>query len=1299
MDIFFAGTFFSGIFRSTDNGANWMEVNSGLRLSSFINALVINSNRHIFAGTSFFGVFRSTDNGGSWTQTGLKTTVNVLAITNPNGHIFAGTVGKVFRSTDNGATWTATNIGLTNTSVNTLAINSNGDIFAGTSNFLQPTGRGVFRSTDNGVSWTQTGLTNISIYALAINSNEHIFAGTDSNGVFLSTDNGFSWTQTGLANNSVSALAISSNGHIFAGTDSNGVFLSTDNGVSWTQAGLTNTFVLSIAINSKGHIFAGTFGAGVFRSANNGTKWTQVNTGLTTLKIFDLAINFDGSIFAGTEDGLFRSVQSTLLVPSISSSTRLLNFGAISPGSNSDQKIILTNSGNDTLTIASMAIAGANAGEFAFVSGDGAGTLAPNVSRDITLRFSPTSAGSKTASLIISSNAPSSPDTVALRGSRVAPQLLSLDGVDDYVARTLPGVVKSQTITIAAWVMLNRDTVIKTQTIVAAQGRGDHSDGRGVSLNVSGNREIDFIIGIGEGDHQYLYGFTKMATGTWYYLAATYDGAIRKVYLNGIEDGSSPFSTPIEWDDKPPGNFPDPAQLYFGAQHDNANTRGNTVPNLYFFNGKIDEIRIWNRALTQAEIQASMFTTLAGNEAGLVGYWNFDAGTANDMTNNGNHGALKDGATIIPGAVAVSRVSLSSAALDFGALTIDGNSDLKVMVTNTGGANLNIDSTMIIGPNAGEFAVVSGGGAGTLAPSAFRDLSVRFSPQSSDGKTAFLILNSDAASSPDTVALRGRGAISSVQVNHNTTATAGKSLKITVTTSPNFQPTSSRLYFRQAGRARYDSTTLVQAGNDYNGNIPTQAVALRGVEYYLRLSDGNTVITFPAADPQNKPQTIRVKVDQHKPALGLRRKIYKMISVPLELSPPQLAAVLADDYAAYDTLNWRVFRWDSRREVYVEYDSIRAGFTPGAAFWLINRDGEAFDVDKALSTNSAQPYVVMLQPGWNQVSNPFAFPVAWNRVAASASGRMDKPAYFDGREYQREVATLQPWEGYFIKNLESVPITLSIPPVEADSSLGKSVASIAIDPANEYLLQLAAEISGTNFSDTQNYLGLSQQASEGRDALDFTEPPPIGNYLRLSMREGEELFAGNFKPFAGNGQQWEVEIISTQHDEPIHLIWQETGKLPEGFQLYILDREENRIIPTSDGKLNFELNEILSVKRLKIILGTKEYAASHNEGIPLVPLAYALEQNYPNPFSAVAASKLETMIRYQLSRRGPVVLEIYNVLGQKLRTLVNDVQNTGPHTVSWDGLDEARHAVASGVYIYRLRAGEFAAARKLVLTR
>ena len=114
---------------------------------------------------------------------------------------------------------------MTNNTITSLAINSSGDIFAGTE------GGGAFRSTDNGENWVQInqGLTSEGLYvrSLAVNSNDDIFAGTFE-GVFRSTDNGENWVQInqGLYNYmNVYSLAINSNGGIFAGTE-DGVFRS-----------------------------------------------------------------------------------------------------------------------------------------------------------------------------------------------------------------------------------------------------------------------------------------------------------------------------------------------------------------------------------------------------------------------------------------------------------------------------------------------------------------------------------------------------------------------------------------------------------------------------------------------------------------------------------------------------------------------------------------------------------------------------------------------------------------------------------------------------------------------------------------------------------------------------------------------------------------------------------------------------------------------------------------------------------------------------------------------------------------
>jgi hypothetical protein len=94
-----------------------------------------------------------------------------------------------------------------------------------------------------------------------------------------------------------------------------------------------------------------------------------------------------------------------------------------------------------------------------------------------------------------------------------------------------------------------------------------------------------------------------------------------------------------------------------------------------------------------------------------------------------------------------------------------------------------------------------------------------------------------------------------------------------------------------------------------------------------------------------------------------------------------------------------------------------------------------------------------------------------------------------------------------------------------------------------------------------------------------------------------------------------------------------------------------------------------------------------------VPSQFALAQNFPNPFNP------ETTISYDLASDSEVQLEIYNVMGQLIRTLIADQQAAGRYRVTWKGDDATGRSVASGVYFYRLHTGEFKAVRKLMLLK
>jgi hypothetical protein len=94
------------------------------------------------------------------------------------------------------------------------------------------------------------------------------------------------------------------------------------------------------------------------------------------------------------------------------------------------------------------------------------------------------------------------------------------------------------------------------------------------------------------------------------------------------------------------------------------------------------------------------------------------------------------------------------------------------------------------------------------------------------------------------------------------------------------------------------------------------------------------------------------------------------------------------------------------------------------------------------------------------------------------------------------------------------------------------------------------------------------------------------------------------------------------------------------------------------------------------------------------PEVYALNDNYPNPFNP------ETTIKYQLPEAGLVTLEVYNMLGQVVKTLVSENQTAGRKTVQWDATNDNGQSLSSGMYFYHVEAGEgFQDTKKMLLLK
>jgi hypothetical protein len=179
--------------------------------------------------------------------------------------------------------------------------------------------------------------------------------------------------------------------------------------------------------------------------------------------------------------------------------------------------------------------------------------------------------------------------------------------------------------------------------------------------------------------------------------------------------------------------------------------------------------------------------------------------------------------------------------------------------------------------------------------------------------------------------------------------------------------------------------------------------------------------------------------------------------------------------------------------------------------------------------------------------------------------------------------------------------------------------------------------------------------------FELPPPPPAGSF---DARFIDGLLA---EALSGNANAL-ISVVNAVY--PISVSWKSAA--PERQLQMIVDGKATTIEPGSSAKIN------RSFKQLSIQFG----------GASAIPTAFRLEQNYPNPFNPT------TRIQYDLPVESFVHLAIYNVLGQEVRTLVNETEQAGYRSVSVDGSN-----LPSGMYFYRIQAGGYTDVKKMLLLK
>ncbi|HKK21943.1 MAG TPA: FlgD immunoglobulin-like domain containing protein, partial [candidate division Zixibacteria bacterium] len=154
-----------------------------------------------------------------------------------------------------------------------------------------------------------------------------------------------------------------------------------------------------------------------------------------------------------------------------------------------------------------------------------------------------------------------------------------------------------------------------------------------------------------------------------------------------------------------------------------------------------------------------------------------------------------------------------------------------------------------------------------------------------------------------------------------------------------------------------------------------------------------------------------------------------------------------------------------------------------------------------------------------------------------------------------------------------------------------------------------------------------------------------------------------------------------------------SGNTDGGIHVGILDMDGPNTIPSGNTRLVRLIGTYEIASAIVAVDGSHSEAALLSGNAPMLPDKFELYQNYPNPFNP------STEIGFALPQTANVRLEIFNIMGQRVKLLADRQMEAGVHTILWDGRDAAGNTVASGVYFYRLDAGQYTASRKMLLLK
>ncbi len=466
---------------------------------------------------------------------------------------------------------------------------------------------------------------------------------------------------------------------------------------------------------------------------------------------------------------------------------------------------------------------------------------------------------------------------------------------------------------------------------------------------------------------------------------------------------------------------------------------------------------------------------------------------------------------------------------------------------------------------------------------------------------------------------------------------------------------------------------------NWQGLIPQTGNIRFAIQYYLEDADANgdyigidLIQVLSTGGGTTYPQNITLSTTQ---GFGdpNQSSSFRMIGLPGNINTS-----MSQFLGGNSGTDWVAFYDNGAATDYlVGYSSTGTfNFTPGKGFWILSKNN--FSVSQQVNTVTLagdNSYSIPLHNGWNIISNPFEINVSWASVRA-ANSITENLHDFNGS--YTLAPNMVPYKGYYYFNAVNAP-NLKIP-------YAQSVIAKSTNPVDKKSLKISLVASGITKSIIE--IGFDENSKNSYDELDKFSPPGDFDEYKLSITNKSletpyKYLMSDFRKEIENGKIFDV-TIKTKSTEKVVLQIDGADNFAD-FNLLLIGETNSKVYDLNKSS-EIEIVQNSKSSNYKLVIGTDEFV--ENIQSDLIPEEFSLVQNFPNPFNP------ETIINYSITKNSFVSLKVFDVLGNEVSKLVDEIKSAGHHDVKFRG-----EQLSSGIYFYRLETSEFVQTKKMILLK